>query len=197
MRGDITENWDFDFWVTYTKSEESEAVQNGASRSRYQQGFLVDPATGQCYDPSNGCVPINIFGENAMSAEAVAFLRLPTLFNTTRRTQKLASFFVRGEPFGTWAGPVKTAIGVEWRNDEGGYQADDYLFTGDALGLNGDASVIGEESVTEAYIEAIVPLAEDAFFGEYLGLELGARYSDYEHAGKVDSYKIGGDWQIN
>ena len=197
LRGDITENWDFDFWITYTKGEETEAVRNGASRSRYQQGFLVDPATGQCYDPSNGCVPVNIFGENAISPEAVEFIRLPTMLNTTNRTQKLASFFVRGEPFSTWAGPVGTAIGVEWRNDEGGFKADDILFTGDALGFSPDASVIGDESVTEVYAEAIIPLAEDAFLGEYFGLELGARYSDYEHAGKVDSYKIGGDWQIN
>jgi outer membrane receptor protein involved in Fe transport len=197
LRGDITENWDFDFWVTYTKGDETEAVINAASRSRYEQGFLVDPATGECYDPSNGCVPINIFGEGNITPEAVAFLRLPTLFNTTSRTQKLASFFVRGEPFSTWAGPVGTAIGVEWRKDEGSLEADELLFTGDALGAFPDPSVIGEESVTEVYAEAIVPLAEDAFFGEYLGLELGARYSEYEHAGKVDSYKLGGDWQIN
>ena len=197
LRGDISENWDFDFWVTYTKGEETQALLNDASRARYNQGFLVDPATGQCYDPSNGCAPVNIFGENNLSSEAVAFLRLPPLINTTSRTQKLASFFVRGDLFSTWAGPVQTAIGLEWREDEGNFKADDYLFTGDALGYNPSATVIGSESVTEIYVEALVPLAQDSSIGDYLGLELGARYSEYEHAGKVDSFKIGGDWQIN
>jgi len=111
LRGGITDNWDFDFWVTYTKGEETASFLNDASRSRYQQGFLVDPATGQCYDPSNGCAPVNIFGENNISSDAIEFLRLPPLVNSTSRTQKLASFFVRGEPLSTWAGPVKTAIG--------------------------------------------------------------------------------------
>ena len=197
LRGELSQNWDFDFWVTYTKGEEAEFLLNSASRSRVQQGFLVDPLTGQCYDPTGGCVPVSFFGEGALTSEALDYIRVRPILNKTNRTQKLASIFIRGDLFNTWAGPVQTAVGLEWRSDEGGFQADDLLFTGDALGYNPSATVIGSESVWEAYGEAIVPLIEGAPFAQYLGLELGARYSEYEHAGQVDSFKIGGDWQLN
>ncbi len=159
--------------------------------------MLVDPLTGQCFDPSNGCVPVNMFGENNMSAEAAAFVKSRPLDNQTSRTQKSFSAFVRGELFGTWAGPIKTAFGVEYRSDEGSFKADDLIFAGDILGYNGDAPVIGTETVSEVYAEAIVPLADGAAFADYLALELGARYSDYKNAGAVDSYKAGFEWMPN
>ncbi|MDX1509629.1 MAG: TonB-dependent receptor plug domain-containing protein, partial [Woeseiaceae bacterium] len=194
LRGEIFEDWDYDFWVTYTNGDEVEYQLNSASESRFFRGLLVDPATGQCYDLADGCVPVDIFGPNAISAEAIEYIRLRPIVNKTDRTQKLASFFVRGELGATWAGPIGVAVGVEWREDEGGYQADDLLFTGDALGLAPDAAVSGKESVTEVYAEAIVPLLQDSAFGDYLALELGGRYSEYKNAGSVDSFKLGGDW---
>ena len=197
VRGEMVDGWDYDFWVTYTNGDEVELQLNSASFTRYQQGFLVDPATGQCYDPSNGCVPVDIFGPDAISDEAIDFIRLRPIVNQTDRTQKLASFFLRGKLGATWAGPISTAFGVEWREDEGGYQADDLLFTGDAIAFNPDATVSGKESVTELYGEAIIPLLQDSDYGEYLGLEIGGRYSEYKHAGSVDSFKIGADWQVN
>ena len=196
LRGQINDNWDYDVWFTYTDGDEEELLLNDVSFSRIQQGLLVDPVTGQCTDPSNGCVPVNPFGENNLSAEAVDFIRLAPLVNSTSRVQKLFSAFVTGSPFDSWAGPVDTAIGIEWRNDDGNFAADDALFTGDGLGYRGASGINGTEEVFEIYGEAIIPLVRDARFAEYVGLELGARYSDYDNAGSVDSYKIGGEWQV-
>lgn len=195
LRGDIAAGWDFDIWATYTKGEEDRLEGNDGSFSRFQQGLLVDPLTGQCYDPSGGCVPINPWGAGALSPEAVEFIRLPPHTNITSRTQKLVSGYVRGQMFETWAGPISVAFGAEWRSDEGIFEADDALFTGDAIGFTGDASVIGEESVSEVYAEALIPLAEDAPFARRLSVEVGGRYSDYDHAGSVDTWKVGGDWE--
>jgi outer membrane receptor protein involved in Fe transport len=54
--------------------------------------------------------------------------------------------------------------------------------------------VIGKEAVYEAYAELLMPLAEDAAFAEYLALEVGGRYSHYDHAGSVNTYKAGIEW---
>lgn len=197
LRGEINENWDFDVWLTYTDVDERELLLNDASGSRIQQGLLVDPVTNQCFDPSNGCVPVNLFGEGNLSPEGAAFIRLAPLVNATNRTQKLLSGFVRGTPLDTWAGPVDTAFGVEWRKDEGQFVADDALFTGDGLGYRGQSGISGSEEVIEAYGEAIVPLLQDIAMAKSVSLELGARYSKYNNAGEVDSYKIGGEWLIN
>lgn len=195
FRGEFDFGWDYDVWLSYTDSDEDSLLRNGASASNFQQGLFVDPVSGQCFDPSNGCEPLNIWGAGNMSAAGVEFLRLPDLLNTTSRKQKLVSGFIRGPLFDTWAGAVDVAIGAEWRNDDGTFSADEALSSGDALGYRGSAGVDGEESVSEVYAEAVIPLAIGARYADYLALELGVRYSDYDNAGSVDTYKVGGEWQ--
>jgi iron complex outermembrane receptor protein len=196
LRGEVNDTWDFDVWATYTKGNEIESFLNDASSSRMQQGLLVDPVTGQCFDPSGGCVPLNLFGEGNLSAEGLDFLRYDPFTNLTSRTQKLVSAFVRGAPFDTWAGPVNVALGVEWRSDNGNYTADEALFSDDTLGFLADASVNGSESVKEIYTEAAIPLLEGQEYAEYMGIELGLRHSDYERAGGVNTWKFGGEWAL-
>ena len=195
LKGDIWSDWEYDTWVTYTKGDEPEILHNDGSASRLQQGLLVDPVTGQCFDPSDGCVPINWFGAGNLSPEAIDFFRLPPLRNETSREQMLASAFVRGRLFDTWDGPVESALGIEWRRDDGSFSADETLFTGDTLAYGGDASVIGVEEVYEIYGEMLIPLADTRPFADYLALEIGARLSEYKHAGSVNTWKAGIDWR--
>jgi outer membrane receptor protein involved in Fe transport len=196
VRGDFGSDWEFDAWVTYTENDEEDLLLNDGSHSRLQQGLLVDPVTGQCFDPSGGCVPVDIFGIGNLSPEAIEFLRLQPLRDLTARKQMLASAFVRGRLFDTWAGPVESVFGVEWRSDDGRFRADPYSFSGDSLTIGDfpDAPVIGEESVVEVYAEMLIPLADGVKFAEYLALEVGGRYSDYDHAGGVKTYKAGLEW---
>jgi outer membrane receptor protein involved in Fe transport len=195
LRGELGHGWHIDGWVTWTESDEAELLFNDTSRSRLQQALLVDPVSGQCFDPSNGCVAIDIFGPDRISPEAASFVRVPTMTNTSKRTQKLASVFVRGEPFDTWAGPVGFAAGLEWRSDEGSFRADAGLFTGDTMGYGGDASVDGTEEVSEVYAEAIIPLLGEGTGRQQLELEIGGRYSKYDNAGSSDTWKLGAMWQ--
>ena len=197
LRGTFGQGWDIDGWLSYARSDELELLRNDGSLARVLQGLLVDPLTGQCRDPSGGCVPIDIFGAGRLSAEAVEFIRYQPLQNTTERTQKLASVFISGTPADTWAGPLDVATGFEWRSDTVNFRADDALFTGDALGYNGNSPVSGTESVSEIYAEAVVPLLDSAPAAELLALELGARYSRYDNAGGAWTYKVGGNWQVN
>jgi outer membrane receptor protein involved in Fe transport len=196
FRGELWQSWDIDGWVTYTRESGVSLLQNDASRSRLRQGLLVDPLTNECYDPSGGCVPLNLFGEGNLSAEGAAFIRLDDFQNRTERTNKLASVFVTGSPFDTWAGSLDMAIGAEWRSEEVHYKSDDALSSGDALGWGFSSPVDGTDEVFELYAEAVVPLASDRAWAEYLGLEVGARYSEYKHAGGVWTYKAGGEWQL-
>ena len=196
LRGAINETWDFDAWYTWTKGDEEEFFLNDASYSRMQQGMLVDPVTMQCFDPSGGCVPLNLFGEGNLSAEGLEFVGYDAFTNLTSREQTVLSAYVSGAPIDSWAGPINIAFGAEYRNDAGDFQADDILFSDDTLGYRADASVNGEESVYEVYTEALIPLAEGAAWAEYLGLEVGGRLSEYDHAGRVETWKIGGEWQL-
>ncbi|HEX5764162.1 MAG TPA: TonB-dependent receptor, partial [Woeseiaceae bacterium] len=197
LRGDIGNNWDIDAWVTYTRSSETQFLRNDGSASRFQQGLLVDPLTGECFDTSNDCVPIDIFGPGRLSVAAADFLRVTNVQNDTERTQILASLVVSGTPLETRGGPLDTALGIEWRSDDASFEADDVLFTGDTLAYRGEASVDGRESVAEVYAEALVPLAQDKAWAQYFALELGGRYSRYDKAGGVWTYKMGSQWQLS
>jgi len=197
MRGEFADNWNFDSWITYTDAQEIETNINDALFSRIQQGLMVDPATGQCYDTSNGCVPVNFFGEGNLSDEAVAFIRAPNTVNETNRTQWLASAVVTGTPFEIWSGPVDMAFGLEWRRDEADFAADPFLFTGDTVGISGGPPINGTESVYELYSEAVATLVQSKTSDQKLDIEMGARWSSYKNAGTVDTWKTGLSWTIN
>jgi len=194
FRGELWKGWDIDVWITYTTQSSVETLHNTASRTRYLQGLLVDPVSNECTDPTGGCVPLDIFGEGNLSAEGAAFIRFEDLQNDTDRTNKLVSMFVTGSPFDTWAGSMDMAVGLEWRSDEAFFEADEALFTRDAMSFNGESTVSGSDEVFEIYSEFVVPLASDRIWAKYLGLEVGARYSDYKHAGGMWTYKAGGEW---
>lgn len=197
VRGPIGNAWEFDVWATHTTFEENEYLRNDASASRLAQAMVLDPATGGCLDPSGGCVPISLFGDGSITAAAADFIRVPAAINVTERTQKLAAAVVTGTLFDWYAGPFDVAFGLEWRSDDVSFEADPVLFSGDTLGYRGNAPVDGEESVTELYFEGILPLYEDVGGAGRMELEFGGRYSEYDLAGGVWTYKVGGNWQIN
>jgi len=196
FRGELGKGWDIDAWATYTKGSSVYYLRNDVSRSRFLQGMLVDPLTNECYDPSGGCVPLNVFGEGNLSAEGAEFIRHAAYENVTERTNMLASVFVTGSPLDTWAGPLGIAVGMEWRSDDTYYKSDEALFTGDALGWNGSAPVDGVDKVFEIYGEALIPLLSGKAWAESLDLEIGGRYSNYKLAGGVWTYKAGISWQV-
>lgn len=197
IRGELWEGWDIDGWLIYTKEDSTDYLRNDVSETRLLQGLLVDPVTNQCFDPTGGCVPLNIFGEGNLSAEGVEFIRFADFQEKTERTQKVASVFITGSPVDTWAGSLDVAIGAEWRSDDAFFKTDEGLFLGDTLGYRGSVSagIDGSEEVTELYAEAVVPLASDRAWADYLGVEVGARYSDYKLAGGLWTYKAGAEWQ--
>jgi outer membrane receptor protein involved in Fe transport len=197
IRGELFEGWDLDAWVTYTKSDDTEQILNNGSGSRLQQALLVDPLTGQCFDTSGGCVPADVFGVDRLSPEAVDFIRWQPLVNTTSRTQSLASIVLTGSPFEIWTGPVDMAFGAEWRQDEAHFEADPILFSGDVIAIGGDAPIDGTESVIEFYSEAIATLWESQQSVQKLDIELGVRWSDYDLAGSVTTWKAGLDWRVS
>ena len=195
LRGELGGSWEYDAWVSYTRGEEKTLQRNDASFSRVQQGLLVDPLTGNCIDPSNGCVPLNLFGEDNLSQAGVDFISVAPYVSTIEREQKLISAFVRGTLFSLPAGDVAAAIGAEWREDSGDLIADEALFSGDTLGYRAFSNVVGKESVSEIYAEVLVPVLSDVPLVRYLGVEFGGRLSSYDNAGELETWKLGLDWE--
>jgi outer membrane receptor protein involved in Fe transport len=57
--------------------------------------------------------------------------------------------------------------------------------------------ISGEYSVSEAFVETLLPLLRGVTAVEQLDLNLSARYADYEGSGGIWAWKAGVDWQIH
>ena len=160
-----------------------------------------NPATGAIVcrstltNPTNGCVPYNIFG-TGVASEAARNYVLGLTYGRTRLTQNVIAANLRGEPFSTWAGPVSIATGIEHRR-EAVSGSNDPLTTATVrpyFAGNFFAS-FGSYDVTEGYFEAVVPLAKDMAFAKSLDLNGAVRATDYSTSGYVTTWKIGLTYQ--
>ena len=206
VRGPLTSTVDWDISASYGESEGTLTVDNFTLQSRFRQGSLVDMVNGvpTCQDPSNGCVPIDIFGpEGSISAEAADWL---TESATTVVKTKLgqARALLSGD-LGyalPWASePIGFALGTEFRKYKAQQKSDVLAKTPGELGGAGGANpdIDGGYAVYEGYGELIAPIIEDRPMFESLTLEAGVRYSKYEvDGGPTNSawtWKAGGSWE--
>jgi outer membrane receptor protein involved in Fe transport len=194
IRGELTGNWEIDAWVTHERLSRHELILNLVSQSRIRQGLLVDPATNDCYEPSGGCVPLDFFGAGRLSIDGAGFIRGAPTARDIDRTDKLMNLVVTGSPYELPAGPLDLAFGAEWRSQEVHRLPDPDVDTADLWGWWPYTPTRGREEVLEVYTEAIVPLARDRSWADFLGIEIGARYSEYEFAGGAWTYKAGAAW---
>lgn len=195
VNADIGGGWSLDVFYSYGRNGNREGLDNAVSRARVQQGVNVDPLTGACIDPSNGCVPVNIFGAGVLSPEARDFINVDGLENRFQAIQHNAAIIATGDLFSWAQGDVKGSFGAELRRNAASSDADPSLATGDALGFNSFAGAEGAFTVSEGFGELVVPVLADAPFAERVELEFGGRFSHYSTAGGVFTWKAGGTWR--
>jgi iron complex outermembrane recepter protein len=203
-RGGITDTIDWDVWGSYGESENLEVIQNYTLNSRFRQALRATNTTS-CIDPTNGCVPVNVFSPTigGITPEQAAFL---TADSTVRTITTLAQ--ARGTISGDvgvsipWASnPIAFAIGGEYRKYGASQASDTLAQAGDLGGAGGaDPNIDGGYDVYEAIGEIVVPLVQDRPFFHDLTLEAGIRYSAYsvDAAGSpsynTTTWKAGGSW---
>jgi len=138
------------------------------------------------------CKPVNLFGRNNESQESLDYFLIDLLTNKSLE-QTVASASLNGSLFDMPAGPVSFAFGLEYRKEKSeaipdAAQQSGQTFTGTT------AAVKGSYDVSEAYLEARVPLLKDKPFAELLAVEGGFRASDYSVTGSSNSWRGGGEW---
>ena len=204
IRGNLTDKFHYDLYGAYGESENTQTQLNYVSATRLQQGLNASSTTA-CTDPTGGCVPVNVFGnQGSITPEAVNFLLVPAF--SSRKTSLLQVHgVINGELFqlGSASQPVSIAVGGEYRKYTASITADTLSQSPGELGGAGGAiiPVEGGYSVYEGFGELIVPLVSDAPLMKSLTVEGGIRYSAY----KVDAlgspkfnattYKGGASWE--
>jgi iron complex outermembrane recepter protein len=187
--------WSADY--SYTTTDRDMRVSNDISVSRIQQGLLVDPATGTCFDTSGGCVPVNPFGAGNISQAAVDFIALTGTGTDEDHSEQVVNATLSGAPLELWAGDLDIALGVEYRRDKISFTPSESILSGDSVFSVADVTSSGVISVKEAFAETRMPLLRDVKWARYLGLEAGVRLSDYNIIDKdLWTWKLGGEWQV-
>ena len=163
---------------------------------------VTNPATGQIQcrstattSPNNGCVPYNIFGIGVNTAAAVNYVEGAGNVATQKlgMEEQVWSAALNGEPFSLPAGRVSFATGVEHRTEAVNVTAD--KLTGQWYGAN-YTPVKGHYTVTEGFIETVVPVVRDAWFAKSLDVNAAVRATGYSLAGFVATWKLGFTWDV-
>jgi outer membrane receptor protein involved in Fe transport len=159
---------------------------------------------------ADDCVPFNVFGPNAASAQAIDYVTDDIKFRSTTVTNDIAGQ-VTGSPFDSWAGPVNAALSGAWRkmafdstsssrptdlvnctgltqNCTVGTPRTEFVFGETPLGVS--------QRVWEVAGEVDVPLLKDVPFVKKLDLNGAARYTSYNTSGNYVTWKAGVDWNV-
>jgi iron complex outermembrane recepter protein len=117
----------------------------------------------------------------------------------TEMKQDIAEANLTGELFQLPAGRIGAAVGASWRQNEFRWRPDDQLkrpSTNFPIGLFPSSTAEGKTNVKELYGELLLPVLADVPAFKRLNLEVGARWSDYNTAGKIWTYKALVDWTL-
>lgn len=205
LRGNISDSLRWEAFAQYAKTKRKQDFINDVAYDRLFQAVQVT-AGGACVDPSNGCVPANIFGPDKLSPQAADFIRLD-LHEDDSSTQFVTGGFLAGDlPFTVpmASKPGAFVVGVEYRKETSKARPDANLIAGNSIGFGGSSVIDAQYDVKEAYAELKLPLVNDTPFIQELNLEGGVRYADYKNKVKTLgtgnsysnwSWKLGGDWK--
>ena len=199
LKGTIGSNWRWDATLAYGRNRSEQLQSNTAITANFLNAVNAVSLNGQivCANAAAraaGCQPINILGRASFSPEAYAYafgtsdaVAITTLFE--------AAANVNGEAFSIWAGPVSLGAGVEYREESFLTRVDPISQAGGFMARAPRDFPKAEQSVKEAYLEAIVPLLSEDWFTGALDLNGAVRLTDYSTSGSVTTWKAGLTWK--
>ena len=211
VRGDINDAWRHDTFLQYSEVSMKSAYQNDLSITKIARALnaVPDPVTGEpvCQSVVDGsdpvCVPWNVFETGAVTPAMADYLALPLLARGATDQFIYSGYLAAslGE-YGIklpWASTgVDIVFGGEYREENLEFNPDAGFTSGDGAGQGGATlPVQGGYDVKEFFVEASIPMVEDAEFVEAFTLDLGYRYSNYSTDQQTDTYKIASGWTVN
>jgi outer membrane receptor protein involved in Fe transport len=210
VRGQINENLSYDVYIQHGETKRNSTYFNDFSIRR--TGLAInarDDGTGNIVclvnsdaDPANddpNCVPWNIWQPGGVDQASLAYLQTPGFQRATARQQVMhaditADLGDKVKLPSAESGLVLN-VGAEYRDERTQFETDIAFSSGDLAGQGGATlPVSGRYDVSEAFVEARMPLVEGKTGIQALSIEAGYRYSDYSSGFTTDTYKAGIDW---
>jgi iron complex outermembrane receptor protein len=215
LRGDLTENWSWDFSLNYSHSDGDYTNDEIFDDAVQSQNWLV----GSCVGTTTAIRGVPCIDVPWLDAQLLAGNVSPEVHNflfgtetgNTKYTQWSADGFFTGEAFDLPAGPLGVALGFHYREDEIRDVPGHITLARDANGqplLDADGNTIsnswlssagiteGDDSTWAVFTEVNVPVLTDLPMMQNLTVNASARYTDVESYGDGTTWKVGMNWQI-
>jgi outer membrane receptor protein involved in Fe transport len=175
--------WDYGRNAVITGNQGTPNAGFGAATATCTSGFY-NTIFGGDVPPSKNCAD----GINAI------------LQGSTRSDQTIAELNIQGTVIDLPAGPVRTAAGVQYRENGVKYTPDilqsTSSFIDQVVGVYPTAYMDAATYSLEGYDEALVPVLSDLPLVKKLELELGFRYSTYAKSSNEWTYKALAHWTV-
>ncbi|MCE9680304.1 TonB-dependent receptor [Shewanella sp. AS1] len=201
LQGVVMEEWDLDAYAIYGQTKQTRANSNNLITDNFAKSVdAIRNANGDivCRDTAAqaaGCVPVNLFGDGAVTAEAADWFSTTSVGTATIKQTVLGASLSNSGLFELPAGMVGFAAGMEYRKEESQTKEDPFAASG-ATFFNAIQDEGGEFDVTEVFAETSIPLLEDLPGIKNLTFDAAIRYADYSTIGDATSWKLGLDWSI-
>lgn len=219
--GSLGASWKFSVYAQYGESKLRALTKNNQIVENFYNAAdaVINPANGQAVCRSTllglptggGCVPINLFGQGAPSAQAIDYVTATSVIDT-KVEQAVVAGVIRGDLFALWGGPLAVATGIEYRREKASLAVDaNGSKVRSGLGIRGFPAaqngqvgnyfltppqpLRGSFNVKEAFVEVNAPLLADRPFFQSLQVNGAVRYADYSSVGGVWTWKAGATWQ--
>lgn len=197
LRGELAGGWNWEASVGYGQYRQDQVRRNEINAINLIQGLnseLGPDGQPRCVNAAAraaGCVPVNLFGEGAITADAADWIRADLRQDLTIR-QYTAQAFVTGELFELPGGPIGVAFGADFRRDSQTLEGDILSQSGGTTG-NAVPNFSGSISAVEAYGEFSAPLLRDVPGAALLSVDASARLAHYnlDNVGTVFSWRTG------
>ncbi len=222
LTGKWRDRFSWEAWYTHADTQVSQLTTNNINTERLYAAIdaVKDQATGNIVcrvtltapNAFPGCVPMNILGNGPPSQAAIDYVSGSTSWTAENHLDDLGAN-ISGTLFQGWAGPIKAAVGAEYRmqslTETTSVLDNTFSDANLRVGLNGTtpsagallwtknitAPAHGAESVYESDIEVDVPLLRDVVLAKTLSVSGAARYTHYSISGDANTWRLGLTWQ--
>jgi iron complex outermembrane receptor protein len=211
--GQISDHARYDVYYSYGQTDSRITTLNQRYGDRFFAAVdvVTDPATGQptCRSnldpaaaagamtftpgPNSGCSPLNLLAPGQNPA-ALAFVFVNDVAHS-RITQQVADASINGD-FGQFfqlpGGPVKFAIGGEYRRETSNEVPGANALAGLLYQYSQQSPIYGKFHVGEAFSELDAPILKDVRWAQTLSVGAAFRWSDYSTTGKSTTWQVNG-----
>ena len=180
---------DWEAYATYQNFHQAQVTRNYINMLAVQNAFDTEVGPGidvngtqyRCKDPiarKLGCVPLNMFGPNSITAAAADYIRQNEK-NTYGTTYQGYAFNLTNIPvYELPAGEILMAVGIE-ATDLSGYETVDGLTEAGGSSGNPRKSTDGSYDSRDTYAEISIPLLADVTLFQELNIDYAYRNTSY------------------